>query len=304
MAIQTTNMFSASTTFALPTALPEADVADNRPPQYGYGYDGPPLDSNFCRNAGSKENECRKDVVNCDKKFDDQGQETQCAKNIKKKYSPYYYDQPKYGYDGPPLDSGFCRNAGSKENECKKEVQKCDQKYDNQGRENQCVKDLKKKYYPNGYDPKYQPKYDPKYGYDGPPLDSSFCRNAGSKENECRNAVQKCDQKYDNQGHESSCVKAVKDKYVNHKVYKRHGPNGHSAYTAPTFCNNLGNLASECKLAAQACDQKFDNPERTKTCMKEVREKYIDRHGQSYNNPKGYNPPGYKPPKHGGKGGN
>lgn len=58
-------MTSATTILALPT--PVADVADPPPT---YGYDGKPLDASFCRNAGGRENECRRDIENCDRKFD------------------------------------------------------------------------------------------------------------------------------------------------------------------------------------------------------------------------------------------
>lgn len=59
-------------------------------PPGGYGYDGKPLDASFCRLAANKEleNRCRKDVENCDRKFDNEGRESQCVKTVRDKYAP------------------------------------------------------------------------------------------------------------------------------------------------------------------------------------------------------------------------
>ncbi|TLD18670.1 cellophane-induced protein 1 [Venturia nashicola] len=126
--------FSATATSAMPTA--NAGTVD--PPPVQYGYDGPPINADFCKKAPKgQEPACRKEVEACDKKYDDQGRETQCAKTI------------KYRYTG--LDASFCRLANALENDCRKEVAACDRKYDNEGRETACAKAIKYKY--SGKDP-------------------------------------------------------------------------------------------------------------------------------------------------------
>nr|2LHT_A Chain A, Cellophane-induced protein 1 [Venturia inaequalis] len=114
-----------------------ADVFD---PPTQYGYDGKPLDASFCRTAGSREKDCRKDVQACDKKYDDQGRETACAKGIREKYKPAVV----YGYDGKPLDLGFCTLAGIREVDCRKDAQTCDKKYES----DKCLNAIKEKYKP------------------------------------------------------------------------------------------------------------------------------------------------------------
>lgn len=235
--IQNTDMTSATSTLAMPTAV-TAEVAPPPPVGGGYGYDGKPLDYSFCAQAATREKteQCRKEVETCDKKFDNEGRESQCVKTIRAKYPKPAAPSPPvggYGYDGKPLDASFCRLAGSqeKENQCRRDIEQCDRKFDNEGRESQCVKTVRGKYTP------------PNYGYDGKPLDASFCRNAGPQENQCRKDVENCDRKFDNEGRESSCVKGLRSKYSgNSQPPAYNSPNGSYFSDPKTFNVSLADF--------------------------------------------------------------
>ncbi|KAE9968292.1 hypothetical protein BLS_005944 [Venturia inaequalis] len=262
-------------------------VVDPNPP--AYGYDGKPLDASFCRSFGAKENECRKDILACDKKFDNEGRESACSKAIREKYKPFYVAPPVYGYDGKPLDASFCKGAGSKENECKKDILACDKKYDNEGRETACAKAIREKYKTSTTTPV-------NYGYDGKPLDASFCKKFPSREAECRKDVENCDRKFDDQGRETKCSKDIKEKYKEEKkADEKKEKDGKRQPTNADFCKRAGTsvLEAECRKAVKECDKKYQNIGHEKECSRDLEDKYT-KGSSSYGSGSGsYGPGGY-----------
>jgi len=61
---------------------------NNNNNDYGkHGYDSKPIYASFCNNARNrKQDECRRAVAQCDRKFDNNGREKDCAKKVKDKY--------------------------------------------------------------------------------------------------------------------------------------------------------------------------------------------------------------------------
>ncbi|RDI77952.1 hypothetical protein Vi05172_g12031 [Venturia inaequalis] len=254
-----------------------------------YGYDGKPLDASFCRSFGAKENECRKDILACDKKFDNEGRESACSKAIREKYKPFYVAPPVYGYDGKPLDASFCKGAGSKENECKKDILACDKKYDNEGRETACAKAIREKYKTSTTTPV-------NYGYDGKPLDASFCKKFPSREAECRKDVENCDRKFDDQGRETKCSKDIKEKYKEEKkADEKKEKDGKRQPTNADFCKRAGTsvLEAECRKAVKECDKKYQNIGHEKECSRDLEDKYTKGSSSYGSGPGSYGPGGY-----------